>query len=135
MTQYHTGMICKTCGKEIISDNSLWSLLLQPGYEKELASFRSYSRECQDCDRKGLERVEKRVIRQEDYREYLNSDHWKKTRAAALQRAGNKCQGCGGTYDLQVHHKTYARRGHERPEDLEVLCRNCHKDEHGITFG
>jgi 5-methylcytosine-specific restriction endonuclease McrA len=31
---------------------------------------------------------------------------------------------------LHVHHRTYARFGHERIEDLEVLCESCHNAEH-----
>lgn len=34
---------------------------------------------------------------------------------------------CQSRFRLQVHHKTYARLGKERLEDLQVLCFNCHK--------
>ena len=31
---------------------------------------------------------------------------------------------------LDVHHLTYERLGREKDEDLRVLCRACHGDEH-----
>ena len=30
--------------------------------------------------------------------------------------------------DLQLHHKTYESLGHERMEDLDLLCSACHHD-------
>lgn len=71
-------------------------------------------------------------LRQEEYRRYLKTDHWKVTRAEALKRGHYKCHDCGSTTNLQVHHLTYARRGHERQSDLVVVCDKCHKKRHGI---
>ena len=71
-------------------------------------------------------------LRQEEYRRYLKTDHWKVTRAEALKRGHYKCHDCGSTANLQVHHLTYARRGHERQSDLVVVCDKCHKKRHGI---
>jgi 5-methylcytosine-specific restriction endonuclease McrA len=31
---------------------------------------------------------------------------------------------------LDVHHKHYDTLGHEGPDDVEVLCRTCHHNEH-----
>lgn len=73
-----------------------------------------------------------RRLRQEEYKRYLQTDHWKQTRAEALRRANYTCNDCGSKSNLQVHHLTYARRGHERQSDLVVVCRNCHKKRHGI---
>lgn len=61
------------------------------------------------------------------YQEYLASEQWAKRRGQALARAGNRCQVCNATDGLQVHHRTYERRGDEDPEDLTVLCAECHK--------
>ena len=71
-------------------------------------------------------------LRQEEYRRYLKSDHWKETRSIALQKANYTCKDCGSKSNLQVHHLTYARRGHERQSDLVVVCDKCHKKRHGI---
>lgn len=64
------------------------------------------------------------------YAEYLQTLHWRRTRNAALMRAGYACEDCGKRTGLQVHHLTYARIGAERPEDLCVLCDPCHGDAH-----
>lgn len=64
------------------------------------------------------------------YNEYLTSEHWKKTRARALMRAGYKCEECGNNKNLNVHHNTYENIWHERDEDLEVLCQSCHHKRH-----
>ena len=70
------------------------------------------------------------------YAQYLDSAAWRATRDDALARGNYTCAGCGqwspDGSGLQVHHLTYARRGHEMPEDLQVLCRPCHERAHGI---
>jgi len=65
------------------------------------------------------------------YHRYLRSSHWEQIRTSALQRAGFVCDLCGTTSDLEVHHLTYDNIGHELPEDLVVLCHDCHRKEHG----
>ncbi|MBN1813980.1 MAG: HNH endonuclease [Anaerolineae bacterium] len=60
------------------------------------------------------------------YNEYIKSDVWRQVAGAAIERAGRRCQRCGATHDLSVHHLTYERLGHELPSDLEVLCSVCH---------
>lgn len=65
------------------------------------------------------------------YREYLKSPEWQRRRRHALQRADFLCQNCNKRDKrLEVHHLTYARRGHELPTDLIVLCRACHEAFH-----
>jgi hypothetical protein len=61
------------------------------------------------------------------YDEYLRTDHWQRIRRDALEAAGYVCQGCFvRRVRLDVHHVSYARRGAEQPEDVLVLCRDCH---------
>lgn len=59
--------------------------------------------------------------------EYYNSEEWQIKRAFALNRANHRCQRCGASHSLEVHHLTYDRLYNERPKDLEVLCKKCHK--------
>jgi hypothetical protein len=62
------------------------------------------------------------------YSEYLNTEVWDLTRRRALDYAGHKCQVCNrDDITLNVHHRTYERRGEEYPQDLIVLCEDCHK--------
>lgn len=65
------------------------------------------------------------------YQEYLTTPHWQRTRDAARERAGNRCQLCNSPKKpLDTHHRTYERRGFEQPADLIVLCRSCHSKHH-----
>lgn len=65
------------------------------------------------------------------YRDYLRSPEWRRTRAAALHRADYRCSlDVSHSQDLDVHHRTYDRRGAELASDLVVLCRPCHNLHH-----
>ncbi len=65
------------------------------------------------------------------YWRYLRTPEWRRTRAIALFRAGYACSlDVTHTSDLDVHHRTYERRGAELPSDLVVLCRSCHLLHH-----
>jgi hypothetical protein len=64
------------------------------------------------------------------YDAYLKTEAWQIRRSQALKDAKNRCQLCYSTKLLNVHHKTYERRGHELPEDLIVLCNDCHAKHH-----
>jgi hypothetical protein len=64
------------------------------------------------------------------YKDYLRCEWWKWRRLQALKKAKHRCQRCNDKAKLQVHHKTYVRLGRERDEDLEVVCRSCHEQEH-----
>lgn len=66
------------------------------------------------------------------YEDYLQTEWWKGVRRMALRRADNSCQLCNAkNVQLDVHHRTYERRGCERREDVIVLCRECHSKHHG----
>jgi 5-methylcytosine-specific restriction endonuclease McrA len=66
------------------------------------------------------------------YKQYLLTGHWQQKRREALERANHACQLCPATKGLQVHHRTYERRGCEDPSDLTVLCGRCHTRHHEI---
>lgn len=90
---------------------------------------------CQPCQKKDIEEFlerdrQQKIQRRKEYGGYLESDHWKAIRKAALQQSNYQCSKCGSKSDLNVHHKTYARKGHERLDDLEVLCYQCHMETH-----
>jgi len=67
-----------------------------------------------------------RQLRRMPYRRYLRSQHWQSVRREALVRARECCQRCSSPMSLEVHHRTYKRRGHEHASDLVVLCATCH---------
>lgn len=71
--------------------------------------------------------------RKEFYYRYIVSADWKKKSDEAKQRAGNRCQVCnqsGRVVTLNTHHRTYKNLGNEKPEDLTVLCEDCHETFH-----
>ena len=61
---------------------------------------------------------------------YLKTSHWQTMRRLALEHYGSTCVLCNQT-PVQVHHRTYDRRGRERLDDLIVLCDKCHREHHG----
>lgn len=70
-----------------------------------------------------------------NYKEYLLSDHWKKTRKRLLEskRFKGKCKVCCNPLSpllAQVHHKTYKNLWKENLRELEALCAECHKNIH-----
>jgi hypothetical protein len=70
-------------------------------------------------------------LRAMPYRDYLRTPEWRRTRAAALVRAGNACSlDVTHTDRLEVHHRTYERVGAELVTDLVVLCHSCHQLHH-----
>lgn len=71
---------------------------------------------------------EKRLqeLRTMPYQAYLQTPEWQEKRDQALERSGHRCQLCNSDDSLNVHHRTYERRGNEELSDLTVLCRQCH---------
>lgn len=65
-----------------------------------------------------------------NYADYLRTTHWKKVRDAAVKRANHRCQLCYSNGPLEVHHRTYLRRGRERSSDVIALCDDCHEIFH-----
>jgi 5-methylcytosine-specific restriction endonuclease McrA len=73
----------------------------------------------------------RRWLRSMPYRDYLQSPEWQATRKWHLKYAGFRCQLCNeANTTLDVHHRTYERRGSEHHKDLIVLCRDCHAKFH-----
>jgi 5-methylcytosine-specific restriction endonuclease McrA len=70
------------------------------------------------------------ALRRLPYSSYLRTAHWFRVKTLALKRAHHQCALCPSTDRLDVHHKSYTRRGFEPPEDVVVLCRECHARHH-----
>lgn len=78
----------------------------------------------QEFPKVDAERV--RILARMAYPEYLQTPEWQARKKIMRARADNRCQVCNTSEKLHVHHRTYDRRGNERPEDLTVLCESCH---------
>ena len=68
-----------------------------------------------------------------NYYEYIQSKEWIKKANAAKKRADGRCQLCYKDGSLHAHHRTYKRLGDEKPNDITVLCANCHAKFHDIV--
>ena len=78
----------------------------------------------------------------ENYYKYLETPHWKQFCVDIQRERNGKCEGCGIEnrtafqkfgMRLNVHHKTYDNIGHEKPEDVELLCYRCHMNRHAAS--
>lgn len=67
------------------------------------------------------------------YNQYISkSENWKSFRQSIIDTRGRKCEKCGETKGaIDCHHLTYERLFNEIPSDVMLLCRSCHKKEHG----
>jgi len=60
-----------------------------------------------------------------DLNQYYKTEHWRNF-SKNIRHERGKCELCGETRRLQVHHKTYRRLYRERKSDVQVLCEECH---------
>lgn len=60
---------------------------------------------------------------------YLLSEHWKTLRKAKL-KISPRCEICGRKTRLDVHHLRYKHIYDVLIQDLQTLCRRCHKKYH-----
>ena len=71
------------------------------------------------------------------YPAYLESSLWRAKRRAIKEYYHYRCAYCHRSqYDsviIQVHHKHYDTLYHEKPNDLEVVCNQCHAEIHGMA--
>ena len=77
----------------------------------------------------------KKAVASLTYYEFLNTPYWEGVRQYKLKKAEYKCELCGKSGILNVHHKTYDRHGMEHvrsvaDKDLIVLCKDCHRKFH-----
>jgi hypothetical protein len=69
-------------------------------------------------------------VDREEYREYLKSPEWQRTkRQYRKSYLLQKCAICGDE-KVDLHHRTYNRLGFERLTDLIPLCREHHGEVH-----
>ena len=73
--------------------------------------------------------------RKEYYNRLLEDKRWKEFRMKVMSERGNKCECCGGTDVLQIHHTFYMSG--KMPweydiKDMRVLCKKCHQRIHNI---
>lgn len=72
-----------------------------------------------------------------DYKAYLKSPEWTAKRDRLRVLRGERCERCGSSDRLEVHHPKYRDSwgsilGRERDDQLELLCHDCHRSAHGL---
>lgn len=136
---------CSRCGQEyqiVVTSRSMMQSALQmrsrsAGYVTSMCETckELTHREWQataDVDRRKKE-ARLQQLRTMPYREYLLTSEWNARREQQLRRAGYRCQVCNASRkQLNVHHRTYERRGNEEFKDLIVLCKDCHSIFHSL---
>jgi 5-methylcytosine-specific restriction endonuclease McrA len=67
------------------------------------------------------------------YQQYLQSEHWKQTKARKQRRTIKRCAICASFSDIQLHHLFYRKRLTETElSDLRWLCETCHSTAHSL---
>ncbi len=126
---------CNRCGEQVTvrSRTALKGLQnpKRPTWREWLCPACEQSRDDERREESGARWEERQrhiaELRSMPYRDYLKTDHWHETRQARLRAARYRCQVCNaGDCQLNVHHRTYERRGNEAARDLVVLCEDCH---------
>ena len=75
------------------------------------------------------------VAAKREYSKFLRSNFWRSLSSQKRQLVGS-CERCGSREVLQAHHKIYRGSWFDtRLEDLEVLCRRCHRKHHRVKGG
>lgn len=58
-----------------------------------------------------------------------------RVRALVLERAGHRCERCGSTWRLELHHRLRrSQGGGHTPGNLAVLCQTCHRGIHATLW-
>ncbi|MHB8485804.1 MAG: HNH endonuclease [Candidatus Acidiferrales bacterium] len=71
------------------------------------------------------------TLRQQGSRLRLDRQAYDELRKQVLERDGWRCQNCGSSENLQVHHiQSRGRLGADTLANLITLCACCHRDVH-----
>ena len=77
----------------------------------------------------------------DEYEKLLKSDYWKGYSYSLIKERNYTCEDCGRCFPnernkLQVHHLVYRDTNpwSYKPDELIVLCEDCHKKRHGIII-
>jgi 5-methylcytosine-specific restriction endonuclease McrA len=72
-------------------------------------------------------------LRQKRPRLVLNREDYDDLRKRIFERDGWKCQSCGSSINLQVHHVVHrSQLGPDALDNLISLCAGCHRLQHNF---
>jgi 5-methylcytosine-specific restriction endonuclease McrA len=94
----------------------------------------SHLRYCQECAEPVIARAngyhffDGRNDFPDRYQQHISSVQWTSLKRKIIEQRGNRCERCGQEgASLALHHLHYRSLGSEQPEDVELLCPECHK--------
>lgn len=126
-------LICRSCGNESFAVALSWTELNTQSTCEACRHFQEVERALFWSQRESESKAKLDTIRQlrsMPYPEYLQSAWWQFRREQTLKSDGYRCRLCNSASTLNVHHRTYERRGEEQDSDLITLCRGCHAKFH-----
>lgn len=93
----------------------------------------SHLRYCQECAEPIMARANSyhffngRNDFPERYVQRVSSAEWKRLKNTIVEQRGHRCEHCGQeSVSLALHHVHYRTLGSEMPDDIELLCPECH---------
>lgn len=98
-------------------------------YWRQLFKSKKRAKKLENKARKNRERRYKNRIPKK-YTVYIISKWWDERKNRYFQKYGKRCEVCGHSKHVQVHHKLYKNYGTEKDEHLVALCRFHHSQLH-----
>ena len=75
------------------------------------------------------------LIAKNRFSEMMCSERWKQIRQLMIIKSGGCCEVCGfPSSKLVLHHKNYSSLFEEDIDDLQIVCRPCHRAIHGAKL-
>lgn len=115
-----------------------WRELQHKAALKKAAAFKSKPKKPSKAQRRKRKKLRKMgqappapgERRRVNYYKYIQSKAWAKRKQRYYESHGKRCQICGSTIAIQLHHRHYRTLGCEEDADLQALCMGCHENEH-----
>lgn len=126
----HTNKKKKINVKPTQKQTSYKKYLGAPTHDNPEAWIEERAKQYTDVPTRQRNRRYNRHVHTAEYENYIHSNAWRSRRKQALRIGHNRCDICGSTTSLQVHHLTYKHLGHELDNELVVLCALCHRKVH-----
>mgnify|MGYP001613151837 FL=1 len=100
--------------------------------KKKIKNFWKNKNRKKNKRKKQKKKFSKKLPYSGDYKKYLESPHWQKTKERFYVFFEKKCQRCESKEKINLHHTDYRKIGIEGEGDLIPLCQDCHTEFHKI---
>ena len=121
--------------KSMCSSTAKWSYLTKEAQERRKETKRRFREYKVKPTINKI--VSEKKVPYSPYNEQLKDEKWKAFRNFIFIVRDCKCEMCGATQKLQVHHPNYVK-GRKAWEytcnEVVVLCEQCHRKAHGLNY-